>query len=50
MKNVYYLTELTKHYSKENNIHWYSAVYSNGLNLIDKEYSVGESIATIIFI
>jgi hypothetical protein len=48
MKNVYYLTEITKHHCKTNNMHWYSAIYSNGLDLIDKEYSVGEPIPTII--
>jgi hypothetical protein len=48
MKSVYYLIEITKHHSKTNDIHWYSVIYSNGLELIDKEYSVGESIPTIV--
>lgn len=48
MKNVYYLTEITKHYAKPNDIYWYAAIYSNGLQLIDVEYSIGEAIPTII--
>ena len=48
MKNVYYLKEITKQYCKTNDMHWYAAIYSNGLNLIDKEYEVGETIPTII--
>lgn len=50
MKNVYYLIEIAKHQNKTNGLNWYSAIYSNGLNLIDKEYAVGEPIPTIILI
>jgi hypothetical protein len=48
MKSVYYLIEITKHHSKANDIYWYSVIYSNGLELIDKEYTIGESIPTIV--
>jgi hypothetical protein len=50
MKGIYYLTEITKHYDKATDIHWYAAIYSNGLWFIDREYSVGESIPTIILL
>lgn len=48
MKNVYYLIEITKHLHKENNMRWYAVIYSNGFDLIDIEYPVGEAIPTII--
>jgi hypothetical protein len=48
MKNIYYLIEITKHHCKTNDMNWYAVVYSNGLDLIDKEYAVGEAIPTII--
>lgn len=48
MKNVYYLIEITKHHYKENDMRWYSVIYSNGFDLIDIEYQIGEAIPTII--
>lgn len=48
MKNVYYLIEITKHENKEHNVRWYAVIYSNGLDLIDIEYQIGEAIPTII--
>ena len=50
MKGIYYLREITRHYDKATDFHWYAAIYSNGLHLIDREYTIGESIPTIILL